>query len=367
MTMWIIRALFLLISGSMGYHAARALSRNMFVGVLVGIAVGVVLIVIEAASRRRRATNISFIVLGLLLGFIFARLVFEAVLFVGGPDLYRTFGERIQTVLRYDPTTGKSIRVQRRVPTITRERLEDLIKIALICLFCYIGVALVYRARDDIAALVRNIRGDRALRPFVLDTNVVIDGRIADVCELGIIDAPLVVPRFVVQEIKKIADVSERPRRERGRRGLDVLHRLQSSECVKIEILDADTPAGGDVDTALVQFAKQRNARILTNDTNLHKIASLDGVEVLNIRELAHALRPTILRGQTLRIALEKPGEGERQAVGFEEDGAMVVVENGRDYIGKEVDVVVANVLDNPAGRIVFARLADKNDSGHPT
>jgi len=363
MTMWIIRAAFLFVAGSMGYHVARSMSTNVFTGVIAGIVLAAVLITIEAFSRRRRATDISFIVLGLMLGFIFARLVYEAVLFAGGPELYRAFGEKMGTVVKTDPVTGRTFPVDKRVPRISRERLEDAIKITLICLFCYIGVALVYRARDDIAAMIRNIRGDQALRPFVLDTNVVIDGRIAEVCELGLIDAPLIVPRFVLQEIKKIADLPERGRRERGRRGLDVLHRLQTSERVRIDIQDAGDITDGDVDARLVRFAKERDARVLTNDTNLHKIASLDGVTVLNIRELAHALRPTVMRGQAMHIALEKPGEGEKQAVGFEDDGAMVVVENGREHIGEEVEVVVTNILDSVTGRIIFARLAQKDET----
>lgn len=357
MLMWFARPLFVLIGGSLGYQAARLLEWNVFSGAVTGVAATLVLVAIELAAAKKRTSNVWAVALGLFVGFIAARLVFEAVILVGGPELHLVFGEKVQETQKTDALTGRTLRSQERVPVITREGLENLIKIALIGIFCYMGVAIMYRSKDDLESMVKHFKGENRVRPFVLDTNIIMDGRIVGLCEMGMIDAPLLVPRFVLQELKSIADLAERPKRDRALRGLDTLQRLQIIENVKVEIHDAVVPDAADVDNRLVGLAKKLDGRIITNDTNLSKIAKLEGVSVINVRELAHALRPPVARGEEFTLLLEKPGEAADQAVGFREDGTMVVVDHARPLIGQQATVVVTNVLENPTGRIVFSKL----------
>src|SRR5262249_52230297 len=198
-------------------------------------------------------------------------------------------------------------------------------------------------------------------RPLVLDTSVIIDGRIADICDTGIIDTKLVVPRFVLQELQRIADSSDKIKRNRGRRGLDMLKRMQTNPKVELQMHESNLAGlAGDVhkvDEGLVVLAKALGARVVTNDFNLNKIAQLQGVEVINLNELANALKLVALPGELLTVRIIKPGDQVGQGVGYLDDGTMVVVEQGRSSIGQEVTIVVTSVLQIPAGRMIFGRI----------
>lgn len=194
----------------------------------------------------------------------------------------------------------------------------------------------------------------------ILDTSTIIDGRIADICETGFIEGTFVIPQFVLYEIQHIADHSDTVKRTRGRRGLDVLHRLQKQTYVKVKIVDYDFPKLKDVDTKLIALAKKLTGKILTNDYNLNKVAELQGIEVLNMNQLAASLRPAMLPGEQMNVKVLKEGKEHGQGIGYLDDGTMVVVDDARKLLGKSVDVVVTSVLQTTSGRMIFAKLKEQ-------
>ena len=191
---------------------------------------------------------------------------------------------------------------------------------------------------------------------YLLDTSVIIDGRIADIADTGFLDGHLVVPKFILDELQNIADSPEELRRSRGRRGLDILRRLQQQHRLQVEMVDEPLPPGG-VDSKLVALALKKGAKILTNDFNLHKVAEIQGLEVLNLNQLANALKLSVLPGETLLVQIQREGKSQGQGVGYLDDGTMVVIENARRFIGKEVEVSVTSVLQTTAGRMIFSEL----------
>jgi uncharacterized protein YacL len=196
------------------------------------------------------------------------------------------------------------------------------------------------------------------LHPKLLDTNVIIDGRMADICETGFIEGPVYIPSFVLNELQHIADSADSLRRARGRRGLDVLNRMRKDRHINVEIFDKIPPSVehiDTVDTKLVHLAKELEASIITNDYNLNKIAELHGVPVLNINELANALKPVVLPGEEMSVHIVKEGKEHAQGVGYLEDGTMVVVEEGKPRIGQVIDVVITSVYQTVAGKMIFA------------
>ncbi|MDF0643567.1 MAG: TRAM domain-containing protein [Nitrospira sp.] len=198
--------------------------------------------------------------------------------------------------------------------------------------------------------------------PKVLDTSVIIDGRVADLCETGFLEGTFLVPHFILDELQHIADSSDSLKRARGRRGLDILNKVQKMPEVDVRIIDEDFPQVKEVDAKLVVLAKKMNAKIITNDLNLNKVAELQGVRVLNINELCNALRPVVLPGETIRVFVLKEGKEAGQGVAYLDDGTMIVVDNARRYIGKNVDVVVTSVLQTTAGRMIFTRLREETE-----
>jgi uncharacterized protein YacL len=194
----------------------------------------------------------------------------------------------------------------------------------------------------------------------ILDTSTIIDGRIADICETGFIEGTFIIPQFVLYEIQHIADHQDPVKRTRGRRGLEVLHRLQKQTFVKVKIVDFDFPKLKDVDTKLIALAKKLSGKIVTNDYNLNKVAELQGIEVLNMNQLATSLKPAILPGETMSIRILKEGKEYGQGIGYLEDGTMVVVDEAKKLLGKAVDVVVTSVLQTTSGRMIFAKIREQ-------
>mgnify|MGYP000947745335 CR=1 FL=1 len=193
----------------------------------------------------------------------------------------------------------------------------------------------------------------------ILDTSVIIDGRIADICDTGFIEGILVIPNFVLNELQMIADSADSIKRNRGRRGLDILNKMQKDQTIMVKISDMDFPEIHEVDAKLVKMAKVMKAMVITNDFNLNKVAEFHGVKVLNINQLSNALKPIVLPGEEMKVALIKEGKDSNQAIGYLDDGTMVVVENGRRRLGHEVDVIVTSVLQTTAGRMIFARIRE--------
>lgn len=196
----------------------------------------------------------------------------------------------------------------------------------------------------------------------LLDTSVIIDGRIADLCETGFIEGTLVVPHFILQELQHISDSSDGLKRARGRRGLDILNVLQKVSNIKVELVEDDFPHVKEVDTKLIELAKQMNAKVLTNDFNLNKVAGIQGVRVLNINDLCNALKPVVLPGETIRVFVLKEGKESGQGVAYLDDGTMVVVDHAKRWIGKNADVIVTSVLQTSAGRMIFTRLKEETE-----
>ncbi|MBN2706823.1 MAG: TRAM domain-containing protein [Deltaproteobacteria bacterium] len=228
-------------------------------------------------------------------------------------------------------------------------------------LLAYVALEVGLKKGDEfdlIRALITKKRDDSEK---IVDTSVIIDGRIADVCETGFIEGILVIPQFILQELQIIADSPDSLKRTRGRRGLDILKRIQNQAKIQINITDEDFPRIKEVDAKLVALAKKRGAQILTNDFNLNKVADLQGIEVLNLNQLAEALKPLVLPGETMDVLISKEGKEAMQGVAYLDDGTMVVVDHGRDLIGEAAQVTVTSVLQTTAGRMIFAR--KKNDS----
>jgi uncharacterized protein YacL len=218
----------------------------------------------------------------------------------------------------------------------------------------YLGARVGAKQRVGISRIA-NVAVASGGTPKVLDTSVIIDGRILDIVNSGFLDGPLLLPRFVLRELQNIADSSDAMRRTRGRRGLDVLTKLQALSPLEIVERDFDTVA--EVDAKLVLLARERGGKLVTNDFNLNRVANVEGVPVLNINELANAVKPVLLPGEELRVALVKEGKEPHQGVGYLDDGTMIVVENGRRQVGETVDVAVTSALQTAAGRMIFARM----------
>ena len=240
------------------------------------------------------------------------------------------------------------------------QTLQIYIQATLVIVFFFIGVNLGLSQASRWETLVRavNRKSYEGRYPKLLDTSVVIDGRIADICKAGFIEGTLIVPRFVLHELQAIADSSDSLRRARGRRGLDVLKQLQAPDSgVVVEVVEDDPKSAATVDTKLVALAKDIAAKIVTNDQNLLKVAQIDGVSVMNIHDLANALKTVVLPDEQMQVRIVREGKEPLQGVGFLDDGTMVVVDGGRDYVGRNVVAVVTSVLQTSNGKMIFTRL----------
>lgn len=238
-----------------------------------------------------------------------------------------------------------------------------------ICI-CYLVISMVVQTKDDVRFVIPYVefsRQTKGLRPLVLDTSVIIDGRILDICDTKLFDSTLVVPRFILNELQLISDSADKMKRNRGRRGLDMLNKLQSNSTVEVEIDDTPPPGvelNAPVDQKLVAFAKNCDGRLVTNDYNLNKVAQLRGVDVVNINDLANAMKTVTLPGELMEIKIMRAGDSAKQGIGFLDDGTMVVVEDARDKIGEAVQISITSSLQTSAGRMVFGKFEKSLKSG---
>lgn len=326
MTFGFIRALFVLISSTVGYQLGGLL------GLIIGAVISGFIIFIEKGLGKVSLRGLSAAVFGLILALIVARFLTSAIDLV--PDL--------------DPMLGSAL------------------KLVLILILCYFGMVFAMRGRDEFNLIVPYVKFDRQDQKdavILLDTSVIIDGRILDICQTKFIEGRLVVPRFVLKELQQVADSSDMLKRNRGRRGLDLLNKLRKT-LPSVKIHEEDYPEVSGVDEKLVKLAKVLGAKVLTNDFNLNKIAEFQGITILNINELAAALRPVILPGEILDLRLVKEGKEVNQAIGYLEDGTMVVVDNARHLMGSAVRVSVTSVLQTAAGRMIFGRVDGEKPNG---
>src|SRR4030095_463821 len=239
------------------------------------------------------------------------------------------------------------------------------VTLALTFFMAYVGLMVGAAKGDylDLSAL-GGIFSDKVARRDlkILDTSVIIDGRIADVAETGFLTGSLIIPQFILRELQQVADSPDSSKRQRGRRGLDMLHRLQNNSSLDIQIVETDFASVREVDLKLIELGKQLDAVIVTNDFNLNKVSQVRGVSVLNINELANALKPVVLPGEAMRVFILKEGKEYNQGVAYLDDGTMVVVDNARRLIGKNTDIAVTSVLQTTAGKMIFGRICEENE-----
>ncbi|MHC4605490.1 MAG: PIN domain-containing protein [Planctomycetota bacterium] len=335
-----VRAIFLLLSVGIGWFIGDHYDEPVQ-GALYGVAVAAAAILLENAFSRRFIGIMSVLLLGLLAGFVLSHLLISALYLI---PVFR------------DAVFQEALSMEQRDPFI-----QIYVEFSITFFLTFLSVIAILHTKDEFKFVIPFVelkREGQVGRPMLLDTSVIIDGRIADVVDTRIIDTPIVVPRFVLQELQQVADSSDKVKRNRGRRGLDILHRMQKDKNARIEIQDVTLPAIEGVDAKLVKMASMINARIVTNDFNLNKVARVQGVEVINVNDLANAMRPQVLQGEPLTVKVLRQGESTGQGVGYLEDGTMVVAEGCADRIGQEVDLVVTNVLQTSAGRLIFGRPA---------
>jgi uncharacterized protein YacL len=322
-----VRFLFLIAGLLVGYQTLEPRGLGLL-GAFLGIMISGIVIVIEMGMRRISMRGLSSSVFGLILGLIMAKLVTDA--------------------LTLSPLSGTSLTV---------------VKVTLTLLFCYLGMVIGLRGKDEfniIIPYVRLRRQDQSEELTLLDTSVIIDGRIVDICKTKFLENKVVIPKFILRELQQIADSTDPIKRQRGRRGLEILHILQKEMGQDITIHEEELLDVKEVDAKLVKLAKLLEAKILTVDFNLNRVASLQGIKVLNINELANALKPVVFPGEQMQIKLLKEGKEHNQAVGYLDDGTMVVVEDARKLIGQDVKVVVTSVLQTQAGRMIFTKIEYK-------
>ncbi|HYO24752.1 MAG TPA: PIN domain-containing protein [Lacipirellulaceae bacterium] len=333
MALVILRCVFILVAAGLGVQLLQddALPKDPYIPWLVVgglILLAALVIVADVLSGRKRLDTITAVYFGLVIGLF----------------------------LTYVLTIAVS-------PLLTRGAADQARGAPLILgmVLCYTCISILMQTKDDFRFIIPYVefaKEVKGLKPYVLDTSVVIDGRIADVVETRIVDNQLVMPQFVIAELQAIADSSDRLRRGRGRRGLDILNRLRSDPKVDLVVYDRDLPefAGQPVDQKLVLLAKHLEGKVVTNDYNLNKVAKLHNVGVINLNDLSNALKPLFLPGESLEVRIVKPGEEHGQGIGYLEDGTMVVIEGGREHIGRAVMATVTSVLQTSAGRMVFGK-----------
>ncbi len=297
-------------------------------------------------------------VAGLLLG---VAIVFFEIR-VKEVSLKRLIGAAVGSVLGIVGAYFMSLVVGRALPADTGT--VPFIQIGLLLWMTYVGLVVGASKGEmlNLAALGGIFGAEKVGKHTfkILDTSVIIDGRIADVAETGFLDGVLVIPQFVLRELQLVADSADSMKRNRGRRGLDILQRIQKMPELNVQILEEDFPQVRDVDMKLVELAKAYNCKIVTNDFNLNKVAQLHGVEVLNINELANALKPIVLPGETMRVFILKEGKEYNQGVAYLDDGTMVVVDNAKKMISKTIDISVTSVLQTTAGKMIFGRYDER-------
>ena len=346
MPLVILRTLFVAVAVALGayFSSAKGYSIGSPIGIFLCFLLTASAIVFsDSLIKRKRIDLISSVYFGLLIGLILT--------FIVGLVLTPLF----QSYDNLEPTGEEGI------PGITGDQLRILVLSLVGIVMCYSCISLLWQTKDDFRFLIPYVefsKDIKGLKPYVLDTSVVIDGRIADIVETGVIDNQLIMPRFVLGELQNIADSGDKMRRARGRRGLDVLDRLRKAPQVDFKVYDRDLPEmeGQPVDMKLLLLARHLEGKVVTGDFNLNKVAKLHNVPVINLNEIANSLKPVFLPGESVRVKVVKAGESPGQGVGYLDDGTMIVIEDGRNHIGEDIMITVTSMLQTSAGRMVFGK-----------
>ena len=341
---------------------------------LVSLVIGIAVIVVDVLVPQKSLSVIGGVLFGLVVGMVVAfglSLITDLMVESFVPQLREPVFVDVPTPeTRFEPDPRdpgrtipvKHMEIKRQQYGYRDHPFVSTLKLMTGVICCYLAISFVLQTKDDIRFMIPYVafsRDTRGAHPLLLDTSVIIDGRIADIADTHILDSELVVPRFVLQELQTIADSSDSLKRNRGRRGLDILNKLQLNPKAHIKIYDVRKERGDadkGVDELLVDLGAKIDGRVVTNDYNLNKIAQLRGVPVININDLANALKPVFMPGETMTVRIIKPGDQAGQGVGYLDDGTMVVVEACRDRIGEEVAIAVTSVLQTSAGRMIFGR-----------
>jgi len=334
MALWVLRFVFMIVAAGVGVTLLNTPPYNAhpWITFVVVMLSAIAIIGADYLIPRKRIELISSVYFGLVVGLLLTVIVVIAL-----------------------------------TPLFTNENgVANLgaVQIVLGVVLSYICISLLIQTKDDMRFIIPYVefaKEVKGLKPYILDTSVVIDGRIADVVETGIFDNQLIMPRFVLNELQNIADSSDKLRRARGRRGLDILNKLRSNTKVDLAIHDRETIEmnGQPVDMKLVLLAKNLDGKVVTGDYNLNKVAGVQSVPVINLNDIANALKPVVLPGEEMKVNVVKAGEESGQGVGYMEDGTMVVIEGGRSYISRDVKISVTSVLQTSAGRMVFGRFEE--------
>ena len=335
MTIIFIRIFFTFLSTIVGYYVGSLMGNFETKAALIGAGAGffssLLVVFIEYKLRKFSARNLSAAVFGLIFGFFMAWM--------------------LMLVVKLIPMDGN---------------MYSSLNIVFILIFCYLGMMIAMRGKDEFNLIIPYVRFTRQEQRddiIVLDTSVIIDGRIVDIAKTHFLEGRFIVPRFVLRELQQVADSHDGLKRNRGRRGLDILNRLQKDENINMRIHEEDFPDVRDVDAKLIKLAKILGGKVFTNDFNLNKVAELQNVTVLNINDLANALKPIVLPGEGMTVKIAKEGKEYNQGIAYLDDGTMVVVDNARRSIGQTMDVAVTSVLQTSAGKMIFAkRTEDKSN-----
>jgi uncharacterized protein YacL len=326
--MWAVRAIFVLVLSAASYHL-QPFHLSSWPAALLGAGLGLFFVFFEIRLEQASLKRLIGAAVGSILGILGALMI--------GHLLNLTSIDR---------------------------NLLSFFQVTLLLLMAYVGLILGANKGDllNLSALGGLFSGERQPRKHykILDTSVIIDGRIADICETGFVDGILVIPQFVLRELQLIADSSDSMKRNRGRRGLDILARMQKMATIQVQIVEDDFPAVRDVDMKLIELARLYEGKIVTNDFNLNKVAQLQGLPVLNVNELANALKPVVLPGEIMRVFILKEGKEYNQGVAYLDDGTMVVVDNAKKMISKTIDISVTSVLQTTAGKMIFGKYDDR-------
>ncbi|MFV1964453.1 MAG: PIN/TRAM domain-containing protein [Pirellulaceae bacterium] len=337
MALWLLRCVFILASAGMAFTVINSdvfqssEISNPWLVYVVMMAGAVVIIVVDVITPRKRIEIVTCVYFGIVIGLFLTWVISFSL---------------------------EPLFFEVRAPG---QGLKEAFSLVLGVAFCYICISLLLQTRDDfrfIIPFVEFSKEVKGVKPYLLDTSVVIDGRIADLVETNVFDNQLVMPRFVLAELQTIADSSDKLRRSRGRRGLDILNRLRTNPLVDLRIHDRETPEMSQqpVDMKLVLLAKHMGGKVVTGDYNLNKMSKIHGVPVINLNDISNALKPVYLPGEQLEVRIVKIGEEPGQGVGYLDDGTMIVVEGGRDHVSDNVRINVTSVLQTSAGRMIFGR-----------
>jgi len=333
MFQFIVRFLLIVACSASGYFIAYREHSIVvsLIGLVSGLLIALFVIQIEQVIRKLSLRVIFGGVIGTIIGLLIAFLFAYGLKFIPG------------------------LEEQKLIPW-------EYVYILLTFVLGYLGLVLGSKKSGEVSLTGFTLTKGEKKESFdfrIIDTSVIIDGRIADICDTGFLEGKLIVPRFVLDELQQIADSSNSMKRSRGRRGLDILNRMQKSDGISIDIVDTDFPKINSVDAKLVALAKKTNGKIITNDYNLNKVAELQGIKILNVNELANALKPLVLPGEVMAVRIIKEGKETGQGVAYLDDGTMVIVDNGGNYISKNAQVVVTSVLQTTAGRMIFSNMKD--------